>query len=138
MLGMFYVEQDKEEALKWFKKAAACKHPWGAFSVGMFYWKNEGLDYEGEDYDCYDDEMRLKKARTFFGRADSWGCTDARHWLGAVEIELKELKKQADAYIDNQLKRKADPLYAAKQDWENDDVVGAIGNAVKGILGIFE
>ena len=27
MLGMFYVELDKEEALKWFMKAAAYKHP---------------------------------------------------------------------------------------------------------------
>lgn len=138
-LGMFYdegkgVEQDKEEAMKWFKMAAACKHPWGAYNVGMCYWENEGLDYEGEDDDCYDDETRLRKARTFFCRADSWGCTDARQMLGDVKTALKELKKQADAYNYNQLKREADPLYAAKQDWENDDVVGAIGNAAKGIF----
>lgn len=140
MLGLCYgegkgVKRNYKRALKWYKLAAEQKHPWGAYNAGYLYYANYGLDYDEDDSDCINDDIRrLEKARLYFSRAVTWGCSDAREMLSKVRGELKELKSQVAAYNYNQIKREADPLYAAKQYWENDDPAGALVNLAKGIF----
>ena len=122
-LGMAYlngegVEQDDEEAVKWFRKAAEQGYPIAEFHLGMRYYDGRGVEKNLTDAfkwisEALEQGIESSKAQSilgqayFFGEGTAQNFTEAVKWLRKASyiitseeeeaINIESLKKDGDA-----------------------------------------